>query len=308
MYYTMIYIHGALGDLRLNEGDFEVMNDKIIITTFTDPMMGLSWEYEPTFRKLEAHFRDIIEFRYIMSVLVPNVYRLVDSKDMRISNEFALKKYNERLAKIYESEEAISGMPINMNDFHLFSVENTSSRPLNLAYKAVQLLDKNKAGLFLYNLRYATVFECRQTTKLEEILNVVKKTDIDCEKFLEFYNNGIAENALNHDLILTKELGIYTLPAYLIQHNGKNALIRILIEYESFVSVIKDISNGKILPQNPELNVETFSEFLNKHPLISLLELKEAFDFEDTDGVKKFLSQIPSEKYVLKDDFIKFLP
>ena len=159
------------------KSDREVIFPKITITTFTDPMMGLSWEYEPTFRKLETHFSGKIEFRYIMSVLVPDVYRLVNCGDLNVSEEFALKNYNERLAKIYESEEAISGMPINMNDFHLFSVEHTSSRPLNLAYKAVQLIDRSKANLFLYNLRYATVFECRQTTKLDEILEVVKKTE-----------------------------------------------------------------------------------------------------------------------------------
>ena len=53
-------------------------------------MMGLSWEYEPTFRKLETHFQ--IEFRYIMSVLVPDVYRLVNPEYLKISKEFALKK------------------------------------------------------------------------------------------------------------------------------------------------------------------------------------------------------------------------
>ena len=274
----------------------------IKITTFTDPMMGLSWEYEPTFRKLETHFQ--IEFRYTMSVLVPDVYRLVNPDALKISKEFAIKKYNERLAKIYESEEAISGMPINMTDFHLFSVENDSSKPLNLAYKAVQLTDKNKASSFLYKLRYATIVECRQTTKLDEILDIVRKSNIDIEKFLEHYNDGSAENALQHDLVLTRELGIYTLPAYLIQYDDKRALIKILIGYEDFVSIIHEITNGRIIPQSPKLSAEVFIEFLNKHPLISLLELKEAFDFENVDSVRKFIDTLPKECYILKNDFI----
>ena len=281
------------------------MNKKIIITTFTDPMMGLSWEYEPAFRKLETHFTEIIEFRYIMSVLVPDVYRLTDPNDLRISKEFALKNYNKRLAKIYESEEAISGMPINMEGFHLFSAENTSSKPLNLAYKAVQLTDRSKAGIFLYNLRYATVVECKQTTKLEEILEVVKKSKIDPEKFLEHYNGGTAENALNHDLVLTRELGIYTLPAYLIQCGEKNALIKILIEYENFVSIINNLSGGQITPRKLERSPEKITEFLKKHPLISLLELKEAFDFENLNEVEKFIEQLPKESYILKNNFME---
>ena len=42
--------------------------------TFTDPMMGLSYECEPIFRKLETHFPGRIEFIYVMSGLVRNVY------------------------------------------------------------------------------------------------------------------------------------------------------------------------------------------------------------------------------------------
>ena len=90
--------------------------NKVTILTFTDPMMGLSYESEPVFRKLERHFADI-EFKYLMSVLVKKVYDLVDPADLSVSKELALRNYNARLAKIYESEESISGMPINMRGF-----------------------------------------------------------------------------------------------------------------------------------------------------------------------------------------------
>ena len=79
-------------------------------------MMGLSYESEPIFRKLETHFENI-EFKYLMSVLVKNVYELVNPADLSVSKKLALRNYNARLAKIYESEESISGMPINMRGF-----------------------------------------------------------------------------------------------------------------------------------------------------------------------------------------------
>lgn len=43
------------------------MDDKISLVTFTDPMMGLSYECEPIFRKLETHFAGRIDFHYVMS-------------------------------------------------------------------------------------------------------------------------------------------------------------------------------------------------------------------------------------------------
>lgn len=102
-------------------------------------MMGLSYESEPFFRRLETHFPEQITFRYVMSGLVRNVYDFVDPEDMKVSKKYALEKYRLKLATIYKSEEDITGMPINMTDLQLFSTEYTSSIPLNLAYKAVQL-------------------------------------------------------------------------------------------------------------------------------------------------------------------------
>lgn len=54
----------------------------VTITTFTDPMMGLSYECEPIFRKLETHFENHIEFKYVMSGLVRDVYHFVDKRDL----------------------------------------------------------------------------------------------------------------------------------------------------------------------------------------------------------------------------------
>ncbi len=144
------------------------MSDKILIMTFTDPMMGLSYESEPI---------------------------------------------------IYESEESISDMP---KGFNLFSVNEISTLPLNLAYKAAQLVDKTKADLFLYNLRYATIVDCRPTTRINEILKVVRQSNIDIEEFLTHYHNGNARAALNKDLRFAQNLNLRTLPSYLINFGEEN--------------------------------------------------------------------------------------
>ena len=49
-----------------------------------------------------------------MSVLVKNVLDFVNPADLSVSMNFALEKYLVKLAKIYESEEIITGMPILM--------------------------------------------------------------------------------------------------------------------------------------------------------------------------------------------------
>lgn len=229
------------------------MNEKITIFTFTDPMMGLSYECEPIFRKLETHFENKIEFKFIMSALVRNVFDLVDENYLALGKKFAIEKYNAELAKIYESEEEISGMPIIMKNFSLFSEKNISSIPLNIAFKAVQIVDYDKSENFLYNLRYATIVETRQTTKLEEILKVVKKTGVDIEKFLQVYDDGTAEKFFNEDLKICQTLNIHRLPSYMIQYKNQSAFVPELIGYDVFVAIIDKLSNFEVKPKN--LNV-----------------------------------------------------
>lgn len=275
--------------------------EKLTITTFTDPMMGLSYECEPIFRKLETHFPNIT-FQYVMSVLVPDVYDRVNPDDLLHSKEFALKNYNQQLAKIYESEEAITGMPINMTDFHLFSTEHTSSLPLNLAYKAAQLAASEKADLFLYNLRYATIVDCRPTTQLPEILKVVQQTNIDENSFLKHYHDGSGQEALNRDLAFRQELGIRDLPAYLIHYQEKSVLVQRLIGYDTFVSVIAQLTNGQVKPQVVSASLDPLRRLLKAHPLISPIEIQYAFDLENIEQVQTFIQPlIDNQEIVTKE-------
>ena len=41
--------------------------EKVTLTTFTDPMMGLSYEQEPVYEKLTETFGERLEFRYVMA-------------------------------------------------------------------------------------------------------------------------------------------------------------------------------------------------------------------------------------------------
>ena len=222
------------------------MDEKITLVTFTDPMMGLSYECEPIFRKLETHFAGKIDFRYVMSGLVRDVYELVNPADLKISKELAIKNYNEKLAEIYRMEENLGGLPINMDGFSLFSVNETSSDPLNIAYKAAQISNPDKADLFLYNLRFATIVECLPTTKLQEILKVAIKSELNIKKFLAAYNDGSAERAFKSDLAIRDRLNIHSLPSYLVQYKDKGALIQNLVDYNGFVKIFSDFAGDNL--------------------------------------------------------------
>ena len=219
------------------------MSNRIIFTTFTDPMMGLTYEMEPIYDRLKRKYGDQIEFRWVMSLLVRDVSDFMTPRERAMEPEAGIRAYNARLAQIYKSEEAIGGLPINMENFRLFDEAHRTSKPMNLAYKAAQLADPEKADDFLLNLRHATVIDCRPTTHLSVILDVVRCTGIDEDAFLRHYNDRSAEAALENDLSYTARLGIRSLPTCLIQYKGK-ALLMKSFAYADYAEAIMALIDG----------------------------------------------------------------
>ena len=83
------------------------MKDKILISVFTDPMMGLSYESEPVRERLEAAFTGRIAFDYVMALLVRDVADFMLPEELALGREKGIEVYNRRLAQIYKSEESI---------------------------------------------------------------------------------------------------------------------------------------------------------------------------------------------------------
>lgn len=215
--------------------------EKIILTTFTDPMMGLSYEQEPVYEKLAEHYGNTLVFKYVMSGLVRYVSDFMLPEERALPAEEGIQAYNRRLAQIYLDEESIGGLPMNMDGFHLFDAEHRSSYPLCIAYKAAQLAEPEKADAFLIRLRRATIMETRQTTRKEELAAVAREVGIDEERFLSSYEDGNAEAAFQEDLKLTRSLGIRGLPACLIQCKDRAMLTSGMMDYEGFLSVIEKV-------------------------------------------------------------------
>lgn len=219
------------------------MEEKIILTVFTDPMMGLSYESEPILERLQTEYIGKLSIRYVMSVLVRDVSDFMMSEERAMEPEAGIRRYCMRLAQIYKSEESIGGLPINMEGFRLFDTEHRSSKPLCLAYKAAQLVAPDKADAFLTTLRHATVLDCRPTTHEEEILCVVRKVGIEEAAFARYFHDGTAEAALEQDLSFTRSLGIRSLPTYLLQHEDR-ALMLQSFDYQDFVAAIDQVMHS----------------------------------------------------------------
>lgn len=269
--------------------------DKLTIEIFTDPMMGLSYESEPVFRTLETHYPGMLEFRYRMGLLVRDVMDFIDPADLRFGKAEAIKRYNKRLARIYKEEEPIGGLPINMEGFHLFSETETSSLPMNLAYKAVERIAPEKAGQFLYQFRYATIVETRPTVRMEEILRVVRLLDIPVDIFENAFHAVETMKALSEDIMEHRALNVYTLPTYVLEYAGNRMVIPRLIGYDGFSNAIEEITNGSLRPVVPKVTRDAVLDLCKKHPLISPVEIRDAFEFNSIEDVRDFIQPLIKE-------------
>ncbi|WP_109077529.1 DsbA family protein [Aggregatibacter kilianii] len=266
--------------------------NRLKISIFTDPMMGLSYESEPFFRKLETHFGDQIEVQPMMSGLVRNVYDFVNPNDLAVSEDYAIERYLPRLAAIYNAEQAISGMPIAMEKLDLFSTERTSSVPLNLAYKAVERIAPEKAEAFLYRLRFATIAEVRPTTKLDELARVAEQVGVNQTDFLTAYHAPETEAALAEDFRRREQLRLFSLPAYLFEYKGQTVLAKGVLNDKALFELVEKITNGELKSTPPEATSENLRKLFERHPLINLIELRYVFDLTDGNAVLELVKPL----------------
>ncbi|AXQ77883.1 DsbA family protein [Streptococcus chenjunshii] len=270
----------------------------LIVDVFADPMMGLAYEAEPVLRYLESHYAGKIAIRYRMAVLVKDVYDWMTPFERSFPAEQAFKLYNRRLAQIYLAEEAISGMPMNMDNLNLFSVAETTSLPLSLAYKTVEYLVPQQAEAFLYRLRLATIAEGRQTTKLSVLLELAETFGLSKANFIHYYQSDSVSAALNKDFSELEMLHIGGLPVYRLSYEGRWTAVSGVITAANFDRLISQLTEQQIKPQQPDRDLKHLKQLLDQHPIISLNELKTVYDFQSEKEIKEFIAPL-SENLVL---------
>lgn len=193
--------------------------------------------------RVEEEFGDAVEIRDRMGVLVRDVADFMTSAECALPEEAGIRAYNARLAQIYLSEVPIGGVPMNMEGFALFAPGRRSSLPLCLAYEAARLADPGKARAFLHRLCEATVLECRPTTKVDEILRVVRLCGIDEGDFLVRFEGGVAAAALEEDRRYKESLGIWALPTFLVECGERAMLIRGVADSETLMRAAESVAS-----------------------------------------------------------------
>lgn len=275
----------------------EDKSNTIIIQNFTDPICTWCWGSEPVLRKLETHYPNI-EIRYVMGGLVDDIHNFRDDSNDIGGND--IESVNKQIVTHWEEAAEHHGMPVESKGFALFSNTYPSSYPQNIAYKAAQKIDQEKADLFLYNIRAASAAEAKLTNRLDVLTSLADASGIDVSAFLENMNNGSAEGAFRGDMALGKALGVQGFPTFLVKYNNQQVMLRGFQEFDTFVSVINMISNGKLIPLHPPISDEHLLSFMERHPRLAAAEIMQAYNLGSQDKVDEWVERLVDEGKVEK--------
>ena len=273
---------------------------EIIITNFTDPVCVWCWATEPVFRALETHYPGKIEFRYITGGLVDNIDNFSDpGNDINAGSDGA----NAQIMSHWLESADRHGMPIKSEGFNLFSKEYPSTYPQNIAYKAAQIVDVDKADSYLRRIREATYTEGKVTSNLDVQIELAKDVGIDTEALLKVINNGQAEKKFRADLGITYSTGVNSFPSFLVKSaQARQVLVRGFNTFEDFKEIISHLTDGALVAEKVTPSFETLSELMYKHPKLALEEVRQAFDFDSQSDAEEWLEPFIKDGSLVKEE------
>lgn len=175
---------------------------------FTDPICSSCWGIEPQLRKLKLEYGDHIEVEYRMGGLLPDWSY----------NSGGIGKPSD-VASHWDEVSVYYDMPID-GDLWLEDPLD-SSYPPSIAYKAAQMQDKEKANLFMREIREMVFLQKKNIAKWEHLATAAKIVGLDVEQLKSDFE-GKAKTLFQDDLKTAREYGVRGFPTIFVVDNEGN--------------------------------------------------------------------------------------
>lgn len=270
----------------------EKIKAQIEIIEFTDPACTWCWGSEPVLRKLQSRFNEQLKVSFIMGGLVEDAHKFMDPRN-GIGGD--LNKFNEQVGIHWLEASERHGMPVKTKGFKLFDDENDSTFPMNVAYKAAQFQDEEKADKFLRRMREAIASEAKQANKVDVLIELAQESGINIPQFIDDMENGKAKEAFEKDRYTTKAYQVNGFPSFLVKNSdGKEIILRGYQSYDNFKSTINYLSATPLEEIKKDATKKSVQEFVERFERVSTAEIKEAFDLS-TDKAEEILKSLAKE-------------
>lgn len=250
---------------------------------FTDPICSACWGIEPQLRKLKLEYGSQIEIEYRMGGLLPDWNYNVGG----ISKPSDVAHHWDEVSAYYD-------MPID-GDVWLED-PLSSSYPPSIAFKAAQLQDKEKALIFLREMREMVFLYKKNIAKWENIATAATKVGLN-EVQLKLDFEGKAKVLFEEDLKAAKTSGVRGFPTlFFTNQSGNKEIIYGSKPYSFFESSVL-----KLYPSA----VKTIYH-KNWETLFTSYQTLTAKEFSELSGLQRTDSEVQLNELVLKGKLEKF--
>lgn len=255
---------------------------QVKVIYFTDPICSSCWGIEPQLRKLKLEYGNEIEVEYHMGGLLPNWSY----------NSGGISKPSD-VAHHWDEVSVYYDMPID-GDVWLEDPLD-SSYPPSIAFKAAEIQDKEKALLFLRELREMVFLKKKNIAKWDHIAEAAKTVGLNVEQLHTDFK-GTAKSMFDEDLKLAREFGVRGFPTiFVINNSGGKEIVYGSKPYAMY--------EGAILKLNSEVEKVEYSktaeDLFSRYSSLTAKEFSELSGKSRTES-EKILNQLTEQNKLSK--------
>lgn len=237
---------------------------KAKLVYFTDPICSSCWGIEPQLRKLKLEYGDQVDIEYKMGGLLPDWSY----------NSGGIGKPSD-VASHWDEVSVHYDMPID-GDLWLEDPLD-SSYPPSIAYKAAQMQDKEKANLFMREMREMVFLQKKNIAKWEHLATAAEAVGLDVAQLKKDFE-GKAKTFFKEDLKLAREYGVRGFPTiFVVDANGNRETVYGTRPYAFFEMAI--------LKSNPVVTKSEYSK--NWENLFSIYPTLTAKEYSELSGTPR---------------------
>ena len=262
------------------------------ITVFSDPVCTWCWGSVPVLRALAYHYGDRIELDYVMGGMIEDI-KTYNNRRLGIGGDIALS--NRKIHDHWLEASAVHGMPVCEQGFHLFSQENPSTIPQNLAYIAARVYEARYSGEvhagaarhYLRHLQEATAVDAVVTGNADTLVDMSAVVGFVPEKFRDIYVSDVVKKLYDEGRAFSRSYETTSFPTYLLTYRGEEMMLRGYSTYDVVRNCVEQLSFGNIKPFDDgrqEFTKENVLRFMDSYGSAYPVEIATAFGLTRNTG------------------------
>ncbi|GAK05788.1 YjbH-like, GTP pyrophosphokinase domain [Geomicrobium sp. JCM 19037] len=243
---------------------------KLELYVFTDPLCPACWGIEPTLKKINMEYGNLITLRYF---IVPTS-----------TSAWIHEQNNRSLSDLWDVTSKKTGMCCDGDVWRENPFSNTELPAL--AVKAAEMQGRQSGIRYLRRLRELLFLNKKNVTEEDVLVDCAKEAGLDEREFNNDFHSGTISRALRCDMSTTEEMGVQEVPSMIFFNDCiEDAGVKVsgLHSYSTYVEVLTDLLGFKPEPNTPC----TLMEFLEKYRFVATKEIAEVFDLTTKEAVSE---------------------